>query len=252
MRGTVHPGGLTEILLSEEEARALWPANGLAAAVAHERGAARQVNVRVHGEDFRRGIDQHGHIVRCGGGANGFGRHRARFIGRAGHEVNHRGPWTERQPQRFGGIDLDDFDPERAYGRVVLIAGGRGNDDLVLGKTAHVRQAHVHLGIAAGEARGRRVGNRRRAPGADHAPLGARQLGQPLARSRREFVQVRVLLVGQRLDGLHLRKLDVAAEDRERTARVDQRADAERLIRIDGGGGGRRRSLRGRLGHVGR
>src|SRR5690606_11453209 len=97
---------------------------------------------------------------------------------------------------------------------------------------------------------------RRRASGADHAPLGAGQLGEPPAGGLHQLVEVRVVLVGQRLRLTHLRPLDRTPDDRQRAARIDQRAHAERLVERPAVGSprrldeGRRRPSRG--GRIGR
>ena len=65
MRRAVDPRGLHEILAAEQQPRALRPADELAAAVADQRRAALQVDVR-NGENLGRGVHQHRHVVRLG------------------------------------------------------------------------------------------------------------------------------------------------------------------------------------------
>ena len=97
---------------------------------------------------------------------------------------------------------------------------------------SQVRDAHVEVGIAAGDAGRGRMRHRRGAAGADHAPLGAGQLREPLADRLHHFIEVRVLLVGRALRRPHLRQLDRSADDRQRAAAVDQRPDADRLVDV--------------------
>ena len=78
-------------------------------------------------------------------------------------------------------------------------------------------------------------------PGAHHAPLGAGQLGQALADRVHQLVDLHVLLVGRDLGRAHFGQLHRAADDRQRAAAVDQRADANRLVDVGRCIGRRRR-----------
>ena len=111
-----------------------------------------------------------------------------------------------------------------------------GDDDFVLGEAGEVRDADVQIGIAACDARRSGVRHRRRASGADHAPLGSRQLGQSLADGRHQLVELDVLLVRRHLGSADFGQLHRAADDRQRAATVDQRPDANGVVkvRIDG------------------
>ena len=238
MRRAVDPGGLDQILASEHQPGALRPADVLAAAVADERRAALQVDVR-NGQDLRRRVDEHRHVVRLGDVADHLGRERPAVVSRPGEDVDHRRLRADRELQRLGRIDLDDLHAHGADGGVVDVARVRRDDDLVFRETLEVRQAHVQIGIAAGDAGRRRVRHRGGAAGAHHAPLGAGELGQPLADGLHHLVQVGMLLVRGALRRPHLRQLDRSADDRQGAAAVDQRADADRLV--DVGLDGRRR-----------
>ncbi len=232
VRRAVDPGGLHQILAAEQQPGALRTANELAAAVADERGAALQVNVR-NREDLRRRVDEA--PARCA--ASRCAAIASVDIGpavvpRTGEDVDHRGPRADRELQRLRRLDLDDLHADGANRRVVDVARVRRDDDFVPGEALEVGNADVQIGIAAGHARGRRVRHRRRAAGADHAPLGAGQLREPLADRRHQLVQLRVLLVRRALRRAHLRQLDRAADDRQRAAAVDQRADADRFVDV--------------------
>ncbi len=231
MRRAVHPGRLNQVLPAEQDAGALRSADELAAAVGDERGAALQVNVR-NREDLRRGIDQHRNVVLLRDRRDRLGAHRPGLVALAGEDVNHRGPRADRELELFRRLDLDDLHAHGADGRVVDVARVPRDDDLILLEALEIRDADVEIGIAAGHAGGRRVRHRRRAAGADHAPLGAGELREALADGGDDLVELRVLLVGERLRRPDLGQLDVAAEHGQRAAAVDERPYADGLVDV--------------------
>ena len=67
------------------------------------------------------------------------------------------------------------------------------------------------------------------------SPLGPRQRRQPRANRLRQFVEVHVFLRRRVHRRAHLRQHRRAADDRERAARVDQRAHADGLVEVRAG-----------------
>ncbi len=149
-----------------------------------------------------------------------------------GENVNHRGPWTKRRLELLQGRDFDDANADRAERGVVDIARVRGDDRFVLRETGQVRKTHVQIRTAAGDAGGRRQRQPGRASIRHEPPLGAGECREPRAHRFRELVEMHVLL--SRLVHRHadLRQHRRAADDRECAARVDERADADRLIDV--------------------
>ena len=121
---------------------------------------------------------------------------------------------------------------DRANRGVVDVARVRRDDHLVLVEAGEVRNPNVEIGVAARDARRGRVRHRRGAAGADHAPLGSGQLGQPLADRVHQLVELDVLLIRGALRRAHFRQLRRAADDRERAPAVDQRPNADRLVDV--------------------
>ena len=102
---------LQQVLAAQHQARALRPAQALAAAVADERGAALQVGIR-DGQHLGRGVGEHRDIFLLGNTVNLVVCQRAAFHPVAGHNVDHR-----------------DFRPERRF---------------VLRRVAHFDDANAH------------------------------------------------------------------------------------------------------------
>ncbi|OLD14265.1 MAG: hypothetical protein AUJ01_14110 [Acidobacteria bacterium 13_1_40CM_3_65_5] len=167
--------------------------------------------------------------------ADRVGRHRAGVVPRTGEDVDHRRLRTDGQLQRFRRLDFNDLDPDRPDRRVVDVARVGGDDDLVFGEAGQIRNAHVQIRIAARDARGGGVRHRRRAAGADHSPLGSSQLRQTFADGVHQLVELHVLLVRRAFCGAHFRKLDRAADDCDRAATVDERANSNGLVDVGAG-----------------
>jgi hypothetical protein len=252
MRRAADPRGLHEVLAAEQQSGGLRPAQALAAAVADERGAELQVDVR-YGQDLGRRVDQHRHAALVRGLADGLRARRAFVRVRAGQDVAERCARAEGGLELVGRLDLDDLHARRAQRRVVDVAGVLRDDALVLREAAQVGQPHVQVGVAAGETRDRRVRERRGAADRDHAPLRLRQLGEALADGLRQLVQVHVVLRGRLHRGAHFGQRGRSRQDRVRAACVHERADADRLVDLGSGpqpGAGRngRSRARGRCG----
>ena len=196
MRRAVDPGGLDQVLAPQKNARALRSADDLAAAVAHEGGAALQVNVRDR-QDFRRGVDHDGDLEWPGDVRDRFERHRAGLVPPVREDVDHRRLRPDRELELLGRIHLDDLHPDSPDRRVVDVPRMTGDDHFVSGKPGKVRDAHVHVRIAPRHACGGGVRHGRRAAGAHHPPLRARQFAQSLAYGIRQFVELDVLLIGR-------------------------------------------------------
>ncbi len=230
VRRAVDPGRLDEILAAEQQAGALWPADHFAAAVGDERRAALQVHVRQDGQDLRRGVDEDRDIVLFGHGGNGLDRHRSAVGAGAPFDIDHGRLRTDRELQGIHRVDFDQLGAHRRDCRVVAVPRLRRNDDFVLGEASQVGDADVQVGVAAGDAGGSGMRDGGRTTGADHAPLCAGQLGQPLSGRGHQLVHLDVLLVGERLGGAHFRLLHGPANHRDRAPAVDERPDTERFV----------------------
>ena len=68
------------------------------------------------------------------------------------------------------------------------------------------------------------------AAGRHHAPLGAGQLGQPLADRVGQFVHLHEVLGGRIHGGADFGQLDGSADDSERPAAIDDGFNADRLV----------------------
>src|ERR1039458_10212045 len=89
MRRAGDPGGLDEILAAQQDSGALRPADALAAAVAHQRGAPLEVDVG-NRQHLSGGVHQHGDVLFLGDAVNGVVRQRSGFGSGPGEHVDHR------------------------------------------------------------------------------------------------------------------------------------------------------------------
>src|SRR5262249_56576586 len=106
-------------------------------------------------------------------------------------------------------------------------------------EAAEVGEADVEVGVAAGDAGGGRVGERRGAPRGHDAPLRAGELGETLTDAVRQLVEVDVALRGRGHGLAYLGQHRGAAQDRVRAAGVDDRPHADRLVDVRDGARGR-------------
>ena len=228
MRRADLPGGLEDVLPSEQQSRALRTADGLAAAVGDDGGAALQVHVG-NRQHFGRRIDEDGDVLRSGDPCHRF-EHR---IGPAvGQEVDHRRARIDGALELFDRLDGHHSDADVANRMVVDVSRRSRDDDLGLVETGQIRDANELFRIAAGDAGGRDVLQPGRAAGRDHAPLGPGQLGEAAADRIGELVdldEVPRRRIHRRAD---FRPLHRAADDGEGPAAVDDRLDANRLINL--------------------
>ena len=246
MGRAVHPGRFHEVLAAEEQAGGLRPAQALAAAVGHERRAVLQVDVG-HGQDLGRGVDEHRHVPGLGHGGDGL-RVEGALVGfGAGQDVHERGLRAEGRVQLRGCRHLDDPDADRAQRRVVDVARVLGDDDLVSGEAGQVGDADVQIGVAARDARRRRVRERGGAADGDQAPFGLGQLRQTGADGLGQLVQVHVVLGGRGHGLPHLGQHRRSTEDRVRAPCVDEGPHPDRLVDVgaDAQAGSGRRGRRG-------
>ena len=231
MRRAVNPRGADEILASQEETRALRAADALASAVGDERGAVFQVDVR-HRQDLRRRVDEHRHALPIGQLGD---RPRAErpLVGFGTREdVDHRRARTECRVELLAGADFDDAHADGTDRSVVHVARVLRDDHFVFRKPGQIGNAHVPIGIPAGDARRRRVRQRRRAARRHHAPFRFRQLGEAGADPRHQLVEVDVVLRRGVDRRAHFRQHERAADDGEGAARVDERPHADGLIDV--------------------
>ena len=226
MRRARLPGGLQDVLSSEQQPRALRTANRLAAAVGDDGGAALQVDVG-NRQHFGRRIDEDGNVLRPGDACHRL-EHR---IGPAvGHQVDHRCPRIDGAFDLFDR--LDGHHPDADVANRVVVDGSRRtrNDDFGLVETGQIRDANEFFRIAPGDAGDRYVLQPGGATGRDHAPLGPGQLGETAADRVRELVDLNEVFrcgIHRRAD---FRPLHRSADDRESPAAIDDRLDTKRLI----------------------
>ncbi len=120
VRRTVDPGSLKQTLVAEKKAGGLRSADALAAAVGDGMGAALEVNVGLHGEDFGRGIHQHGDVP-APGRLGDHTRSQRSVIARSAEDVAHGGSFVESRFQ-LGLVMYDDqFDAQHANGVIVHV-----------------------------------------------------------------------------------------------------------------------------------
>ena len=229
MRRAVNPCRADEIFASEEETGALRAADAFASAVGDERGAVFQVHVR-NGQDLRRSIDEHRNTFLIGQLCD---RSRAErpLVGFGTREnVDHRRTWTERRVELLAGANLDDAHADGTDGGVIHVARVLRDDHFIFRKAPQIGNAHVKIGISAGDARRRRMRQRRSAARRHHSPFRCRQFGQAGTDCRHQFIQVHMVL-RRRVDRpAHLRQHERTTDDGEGAARVDERAHADGLI----------------------
>jgi hypothetical protein len=106
------------------------------------------------------------------------------------------------------------------------------DDDLVFCEAGQVRDAHVEIGIATGDARGRCMRQRRRTPRCDEPPLSAGQRRQSRADGLGQLVEMHVLACGGIHGRAHFGQHQRSADDREGAAGVDDGLDAYRSIHV--------------------
>ena len=123
MRRTGLPGGLQDVLPSEQQSRALRTADGLAAAVRDDGGAALQVHVG-NRQHFGGRIDEDGDVLRSSDPCHRF----EHGIGPAvGHQVDHRRARIDGALELFDRLDGHHSDADVANRMVVDVSRDRGN-----------------------------------------------------------------------------------------------------------------------------
>ena len=220
----------SRLLSPEQQSGGLRTANAFAAAIGHGRGAARQVNIGLDGEDFGRGIHQHGDVSAAGRLGNHLSAQRP-VVARSGQNVAHGRTLVEGGFE-FGLILHDDeFDAQHADGVIVDLVRVGWNDGFVL-QSGKVGEALHAFRIAAGDGGGGEVSNRGAATGGHDSPLGAGDLGQALADAIHQLVHVdeaaRRLVHGALDFGKSLR----SGDDRERPACIDHGAHTDGAIHV--------------------
>ena len=231
VRRARHPGGLQQIFAAQDQAGALRSAQALAAAVAHEGGAALQIDVG-DGQHLGRGVGEHRNVLLLGDAVDGVVVERAALHPVAGHDVDHRDLRSERGLVLRRIAHFDDAHAHRADRLIVLVARGLRNHHLVLGEARQIRNAHVQVGIAAGDAGRRGVRHARRAARGHQGPLRAGQFGQAARHAFHQLVQNDVMLPAGIHGRPHFRQFERTADDGQGAAAVDQRPDADRLVDI--------------------
>jgi hypothetical protein len=192
VRRAVNPRGLHEVLPAEQQPRTLRAAQAFASAVGDERRAILEVHVG-NGENFRGRVDENRHAAAVRRFRDRARAERACVGLGPGEDVDHRRARAECRLELLARAHLDDADAGRTDGGVVDVARVARDDHFVSRKSLKVRNAHVKIGIAASEAGGGRMRERRGASTRDHPPFRLRQLREPRADCRHQLVEVHVM-----------------------------------------------------------
>ena len=188
------------------------------------------MHVGLHGEDFGRGIHQHGDVP-AAGSLGHHARSQRSVVARSAEDVAQGGAFVEGRFEFGLVVDDDQFDAQHADGVIVDVVRVGRKDGFAL-QAGKVRETLHALRIAAGDGGGGEMRNGGAAARGDDAPLGAGQLGEALADAIHQLVHVDETARGLVHGALDFGKRLRAGDDGERAAGVDDGPYADGAIHI--------------------